>query len=88
MGEMYRIVRKLGTRGNLTQNANQITAADFKEYFSSISEKRYEREPEQIEEALEMVLDLRENDEGKEWNDMLNQRPEEEIVAEMKNVKD
>ena len=89
MGEMYRILRKLGTRGNPTQNANQITAADFKEHFSSVSEKRNEREPEQIEEALEMVLDLRENEEAKGWNDMLNQRPEEEeIVAEMKNVKD
>ena len=89
MGEMYRIFRKLGTRGNLTQNAIQISAADFKEHFSSVSEKCYKREPEQIEEALEIVLDLRENDEAKEWNDMLNQRPEEEeIVAEMKNVKD
>ena len=29
MGEMYRILRKLGTRGNPTQNANQISAAVF-----------------------------------------------------------
>ena len=89
MGEMYRILRKLGTRGNPTHNANQITAAVFKEHFSSVSEKRYEREHAQIEEALKMVTDLRENDEAKEWNEMLNKRPEEEeIMAEMKNVKD
>ena len=91
VGEMYRILRKLGTRGksDVGVGSTQISIEDFKDHFAGVSRERYERDPAQIETALEEVRDLRTLPEAQEANAFLNELPEEEeILEEMKKVKD
>ena len=91
VGDMYRILRKLGCRGkgDIGVGNTQITNEEFKEHFAGVSRDRYERDPEQIDAALEEVQDLRALPEAREANDLLNELPEaEEILKEMKSVRD
>ena len=89
VGEMYRILRRLATRGDPKQRSNQITSDQFKENFTKVSERRYELEPAEIETVLEEVVDLRGSEKAEEWNTLLNETPEKEkILEEMKKVKD
>ena len=60
VGDMYRILRKLGCRGkgDIGVGNTQITNEEFKEHFAGVSADRYERDPEQIKAAMEEVWDL------------------------------
>ena len=91
VGNMYRIQRKLfyGGKGDIGVGNTQITNEEFKEHFAGVSKDTYERNPEQIEAALEEVQDLQTLPEAREANDLLNELPEaEEILDEMKKVRD
>ena len=55
VGEMYRILRRLGARSDPKQRSNQITSDQFKEHFAKVSERKYELELAEIETALEEV---------------------------------
>ena len=91
IGEMYRILKKLGIRGKSDTGVGRtrITSEQFRDHFAGVSQDRYERDPNEIETALEDVEDLRMLPEAREANEFLNEPPErEEIEKEMKNVKD
>ena len=88
MGEMYRHLRKIGTRGAKEREGNNITAAEFKTHFEIISGDRYERLPAEIEQAVSEAEDLRGDQRATEANDLLNEPPsEEEVIKEIKAMK-
>ena len=89
IGGMYKALRKLGQRGRKEQEGNTITTDQFKTHFQNVSKDRYEEDPQQIEEATQKVKDLRQSNEAREANILLNMTPsEEEIKKEMAKVKD
>lgn len=69
--KMYRALRKIGTWDNKPVNSTVITTDVIKEYFEKVSETRHERDPNEMEEVLSGVRDLR-NDQAVEANTMLN----------------
>ena len=88
-GGMYRALRKLGTRGNKAPNSSTITTEDFKAHFERVSETRFEIDPEILWKAVGETKDLREDARAIEASEKMNEVPgAEEILKEMKNVKD
>ena len=91
VGDMYRILRKLGSRRkcDIVVGSTQITNEEFKDHIGRVCRDRYERNTGQIEDALEEVRDLRALPEAREANVLLNELPEEEeILEEMRNIRD
>ena len=62
IGEMYSALKSLGDRKKKAAEGHNITTADFKEHFQQVSQDRYERGAEEIEEAVRGVKDLIETD--------------------------
>ena len=56
---MYRILRKLGTRGWKAPASTTITNREFKDHFDSVSRDRYEENRETLDEVIGRVRDLR-----------------------------
>ena len=89
IGDMYKCLRKLGTRGSKAVRGCMITAQEFKEHFERVSSERYEEEPGVIQGVIGRVGDLRGNDRAREANERLNEMPEsEEIMRAMKEMKE
>ena len=89
IGDMYKCMRKLGTRGAKAPASSVSTVAEFKEHFERVSKERYEVDPSVIESVIERVDDLRENERARIENDRLNEMPErDEIERAMKEMKD
>jgi hypothetical protein len=87
VGDMYKCLRKIGTRGKPAGRSVNVTAQEFKEHFEMVSKDRYEEDPGLIEEAVRRAKDLRENEKAKEANELMNERPErEEIVKAMNDM--
>ena len=88
IGEMYSALKSLGDRKKKAAEGHNITTADFKEHFQQVSQDRYERGAEEIEEAVRGVRDLRETEKAREAEALLNETPHEEeierAVAKMK----
>jgi predicted transcriptional regulator len=89
VGDMYKCLRKIGTRGCKAGASANICVNEFKEHFERVTCERYEEEPRVIERAVNGATDLRECERAKEANDRLNEVPErEEIVAAMNDMKE
>ena len=90
MGDMYKILRQLGTRGNKKLGmGGTLTAEDFREQFESVSAERYEVDPSVIEGVIERAKDLRMDAEAIVANEGMNVEPErEEIEEAMKEMKE
>ena len=89
IGEMYSALKNLGDRNKKAAEGHNITTADFKEHFQQVSQDRYERTAEEIEEAVRKVRDLRNTEEAREANELLNETPqEEEILGAMAKMKE
>ena len=89
MGEMYSALKCLGDRNKKAAEGHNITTADFKEHFQQVSQDRYERGAEEIEEAVRGVKDLRRTGEAREAEALLNETPqEEEIERALKKMKE
>ena len=66
-----------------------ITSQRFKAHFEKLTGERFENPREEIEIAVNDVTDIRKELLAMEANDLLNEEPdEEEIIREMKNVKE
>ena len=90
IGQMYRLLREISQATSKTAPpSSTITTEEFKDHFSALSAHRFERSPTDIETAVQRAVDLREDLLAKEYNELLNEIPqEEEILEAMKNVKD
>lgn len=89
IGEMYKCLRKLGTRNRPAARSTTVTVSEFKEHFERVSKDRYEEEPRVIEEAVRGAVDLRNDRRAREANELLNEVPErEEIMDAMKEMRE
>ena len=88
-GTVYKLLKKLGQRGRTTApTTTTLTKEDFREQFKGVSEERFENRPEDIEEVLEEVIDIRDTEKAREWRQNLEEQPsKEEIVAQMRKMK-
>ena len=89
-GEVYRNLKKLGQRERKTAAVNtNLTKEDFKVHFQKVSEKRFENTPEEIDNILEEVEDIRHTEKARQWKDQLEETPSrEEIIEQMNKMKD
>ena len=89
-GRMYKTLKKLGTRDIKKEtNTTNIDTSQFREHFKKVSEVRFENTPEEIEETVNRVKDLRGTDKANQWKDILESTPgREEILEQMKKMKD
>ena len=89
IGDMYKCLRKIGTKGAKAGESSTISVSEFKNQFESVSRERYEEDPSVIASVIEKVDDLRMDDRAKAANDRLNAIPErEEIMKAMSEMKD
>ena len=89
IGEMYSALKSLGDRNKKAAEGHNITTADFKEHFQQVSQDRYERGAEEIDEAVGAVRDLRGTEEARDAEALLNETPqEEEIERAVKRMKE
>ena len=89
IGDMYKNLRKIGTKGSKAPESSMITVREFKEHFERVSSVRYEEDPSVIARVIEGVEDMRGDERAKRANDKLNEMPErEEIERAMKEMKD
>ena len=59
VGEMYKCLRMIGTRGKPAGRGTTVRANEFKEFLESLTKERYEEEPGEIERAVNEAKDLR-----------------------------
>ena len=85
MGTVYKTLKQLGMRGIKTApNTTTLTRDDFKKQFKEISENRFENSPEDIDNAIDEVEDIRETAIASHWREMLEETPsKEEILKQM-----
>ena len=90
LGEMYKILREIGVGTyKKAQATTTVTTDEFREHFSEVSKERYEVNPTELRAAVERVTDISDTERAREANNLINETPqEEEIVTEMKKVKD
>ena len=88
-GTVYRTLRDLGKRGmTKATDTTNLTTAQFKDHFSSISKDRFENPPHEIEEIVNQVKDISETEVAKRWSEELENEPErEEILQQMSKMK-
>jgi len=82
VGDMYKILRSLGTRGWKAPASTTITSREFREHFEGVSRDRYEEDRETIEEVLGRVRDLRGDRRAEEADELMNEEPGEEEIEE------
>ncbi len=89
-GKMYKLLKDLGRRGYKgPTDTTTITKEEFRDHFKQVSEQRFENTPEEIEEAVREVEDIRDKEENVLYNEMLDEIPSrEEILTEMKKMRD
>ena len=76
-GRLYRGLKKIGLKDmKKDKEETKITTEEFKNHFMKVSEERFENDPQEIEETVDLVEDLRENEKAKEWKERLNMPPE------------
>ena len=82
IGDMYKCLRRLGTRERPAARSMQLTVDEFKSHFESVSKDRYEESPDVIERAVRGAVDLKNDRRAKEANECLNVVPESEEIRE------
>ena len=87
IGDMYKQLHRLGTRGRPAGQQHTLTTEDFKRKFERVSKDRYEEPPWITEAAVRGATDLRGDRQAREENEMLNRVPSEaEIMAAIKEI--
>ena len=86
---MYKKLRNLGGRGvTRATNTTNLTKEDFRDHFHRISKDRFENSPDEIDNIVNQVEDIRNTDKACEWREELERVPErEEIVEQMSKMK-
>ena len=87
---MYRGLKKIGLKDmKKDKEETKITTEEFRNHFMKASEMRFENDPQDIEETMDLAEDLRENEKAKEWKERLNKPPEKkEVVEQMQQMRD
>ena len=81
IGNMYKKLRLLGKRGRYeTKSGTTITKEQFKSHFEETSGTRYELTPQEIENAVSEMEDLRTSVRAREANERINDDPSEEEI--------
>ena len=89
VGDMYKSLKKIGTRGKREYGGTTITTNEFKKQFERVSKDRYEVNPSTQDEVLQEVKDLRNDAKAIEANDRLNETPNrEEILKAIEEIKE
>ena len=90
LGTVYKTLRKLGQRGKTrAPNTTILTNADFREQFKSISETRFENDPDDINRILDELEDISMTQKATEWRELYEEAPSrEEIIEQVKLMKD
>ena len=89
IGDMYKCLRKIGTKGGKAPESNMITVSEFKEHFERVGKERFEEDPSVIASVIERVQDMRGSERARCANERLNEMPErEEIECAMKDMKE
>ena len=89
IGDMYKCLRKIGTKGGRAPESSRIKVSEFKDHFERVSNVRYEEDPSVIARVIERVNDLRGDERARRANGKLNLMPERaEIERAMKDMKD
>ena len=87
-GAMYVDLRKLGRRGHRGTAGTTIISERIKAHFEKLTGERFEN-PREKKISVNEVMDICQELLALEANDLLNGEPdEEEIIREMKNVKE
>ena len=69
--------------------STNITTDEFKQHFQAISKDRFENNPEDIEETVNMIDDISQTDRAKEQAEFLNSIPSrEEILTQMNKMRE
>ena len=71
-GKMFKTLKKLGTK-NIKKDTNttNINTNQFREHFKKVSCERFENTPEEIDETVRRVRDLRGTEKADQWKDIL-----------------
>ena len=89
IGDMYKCLRRIGTKGKKAPEGCMISVDDFKKQFEEVSRNRYEVDRCVIERAVGQVDDLRMDERARRMNERLNETPEvEEIKLAMRDMRD
>ncbi|KAI8519281.1 hypothetical protein Bbelb_025380 [Branchiostoma belcheri] len=89
IGQMYKLLKQVGTKGMKAPNSCTIEVKEFKEHFERVSREMYEEAPSVLEGVIERVKDPRGTAKAFEANEILNRAPErEEIEEAMKEMTD
>ena len=83
VGEMYKCLHKIGTKGKPTGIGTTVTANEFKEFFESVMKERYEEEPGEIERAVNEAKDLRQSEKARRANVRMDEVPSEEEIRKV-----
>ena len=87
-GTVYKHLKKLGSRGiTRAPETTNITTEEFKTHFQAISKDRFENNPEDIEDIINLIDDISNTEEAREYAELLNTTPpREEILKQMKEM--
>ena len=89
IGEMYKHLQRLGTRGRPAGQTHTLTADDFRKQFQEVSRNRQEEPPWITETAVRGTRDLREDRRAIEENEKLNRiATEAEIKTAIKEIRE
>ena len=58
-GDMYKCLRKLGSKVCRAPESSMITVNEYKEHFERVSRERYEEDPSVIASVIERLNDRR-----------------------------
>ena len=80
IGELYKLLQKLGTREIPEGLGHTLTEEEFKNQIEGISRERYEEPPWVLDNTVKRVKDRRNDREAEEENEKLNRVPSEEGI--------
>ena len=89
-GTVYKHLKQLGTRGiTKAPETTNISTEQFKKHFQDISKDRFENSPEDVEEIINLIEDISNTDEAKNYAEILDATPtREEILTQMKFMRE
>ena len=89
IGEMYKILYKLGTRGQKATGEHTLTTEDFKKQFEKVSKDRYEEPPWETGAAVDRARDFRGDRRAIEEEERLNRLiSEAEVRKAIKEIRE
>jgi len=89
VGDMYKCLKRIGTRGKKEGKGTTITVNEFREHFEKVSKDRYEVSPNIINEVIQEIPDAGHTEKARQANGIMNETPsKEEIEKAMREIKE